>query len=89
MRSTAIRDIRVRIASSASAQYFGRIVSATPQWSSQTFVFTAGVGDSDAVLELEPRSCRGNHLVRRRLVPSGGVLDSEPSMPLFAIRDGG
>ena len=53
MRSTAIRDIRVRIASSASAQYFGRIVSATPQWSSQTFVFTAGVGDSDAVLELD------------------------------------
>jgi hypothetical protein len=53
MRSTAIRDIRVRIASSAGAQYFGRIVSATPQWSSQTFVFTAGVGDSDAVLELD------------------------------------
>jgi hypothetical protein len=53
MRSTAIRDIRVRIASSASAQYFGRIVSATPQWSSQTFVFTAGVGDPNAVLELD------------------------------------
>jgi len=53
MRSTAIRDVRVRIASSASAQYFGRIVSATPQWSSQTFVFTAGVGDPNAVLELD------------------------------------
>jgi hypothetical protein len=53
MRSAATRDIRVRIASSADAQYFGRIVSATPQWASQTFIFTASVGDPDAVLELD------------------------------------
>ena len=53
MRSTAVRDVRVRIASSTGAQYFGRIVSATPQWASQTFVFTAGVGDPNAVLELD------------------------------------
>jgi len=53
MRSAATRDIRVRIASSADAQYFGRIASATPQWASQTFIFTASVGDPDAVLELD------------------------------------
>jgi len=53
MRSAATRDIRVRITSSADAQYFGRIVSATPQWASQTFIFTASVGDPDAVLELD------------------------------------
>ncbi len=53
MRSAAVRDVRVRIASSGGAQYFGRVVSATPQWSSQTFVFTASVGDPAAVLELD------------------------------------
>lgn len=53
MRSAAVRDIRVRIASSAGAQYFGRVVSATPRWSTQTFVFTASVSDSNAVLELD------------------------------------
>jgi hypothetical protein len=53
MRSAATRDIRVRITSSADAQYFGRIVSATPQWASQTFIFTASVGDPEAVLELD------------------------------------
>ena len=53
VRSAAVRDIRIRIASSDGAQYFGRIVSATPQWTSQTFVFTASLGDPDAVLELD------------------------------------
>jgi hypothetical protein len=45
--------VRIRVASSGGAQYFGRVVSATPQWSSQTFVFTASVGDPAAVLELD------------------------------------
>jgi hypothetical protein len=53
MRASAVRDVRVRVASSSGAQYFGRIVSATPQWSSQTFIFTASVGDPAAVLELD------------------------------------
>ncbi|HET9085323.1 MAG TPA: carbohydrate binding domain-containing protein [Candidatus Limnocylindrales bacterium] len=53
MRSTAVRDVRVRVASSGGAQYFGRVVSVTPQWSTQTFVFTASVGDPAAVLELD------------------------------------
>jgi hypothetical protein len=53
MRAAAVRDVRVRIASSAGAQYFGRVVSATTEWSAQTFVFTASVGDPTAVLELD------------------------------------
>jgi carbohydrate binding protein with CBM4/9 domain len=53
IRSAAVRDVRIRVASSGGAQYFGRVVSATPQWSSQTFVFTASVGDPAAVLELD------------------------------------
>jgi len=53
MRASAVRDVRVRIASSGGAQYFGRVVSATPQWTSQTFIFTASVGDPAAVLELD------------------------------------
>ena len=43
-RAAAPRDVRVRVASASGAQYFGRIVSVTPQWASQTFTFTASVG---------------------------------------------
>ena len=52
-RAAAARDVRVRVASAAGAQYFGRIVSVTPEWASETFVFTASVGDPAAVLELD------------------------------------
>jgi carbohydrate binding protein with CBM4/9 domain len=52
-RAAAPRDVRVRVASASGAQYFGRIVSVTPQWASQTFAFTASVGDQAAVLELD------------------------------------
>jgi hypothetical protein len=34
-------------------QYSGTIVSATTPWTTQPFVFTAGVGDPNAVLEID------------------------------------
>ena len=49
---------------------FGRIVAVSPQWASQTFVFTASVGDPPPPSS-RPRSCRSHDLVRRGVVPPG------------------
>jgi Carbohydrate binding domain len=53
VRASADREIRVRLMGAGGGQYSGTIVSATTAWTTQPFLFTAGVGDPNAVLEID------------------------------------
>jgi hypothetical protein len=53
VRAASDREIRARVTSASGGQYYGQVIAATTVWTTQTFVFTAGVGDADAVLELD------------------------------------
>jgi len=52
-RAAAAREIRIRVASTTGASYVNRIAEVGTAWTSIQIVFTAGVGDPNAVLELD------------------------------------
>ena len=52
-RASSQRDIRVRVASTTGASYVNRIAQVGTAWSTVAITFTAGVGDPNAVLELD------------------------------------
>jgi hypothetical protein len=45
--------VRIRVASTTGASYLNRIAQVGTAWTSIQIVFTAGVGDRNAVLELD------------------------------------
>ena len=53
VRAASQRDIRVRVASTTGASYVNRIAQVGTAWSTVAITFTAGVGDPNAVLELD------------------------------------
>lgn len=53
LRSSANRDIRVRVASRDGGVYASQIAIAGPLWAPQSWVFTASASDDDAVLEID------------------------------------
>ena len=52
-RASAAREVRIRVASTTGASYVNRIAQVGTAWSTIQIVFTAGVGDPNAVLELD------------------------------------
>ncbi|HSL75849.1 MAG TPA: carbohydrate binding domain-containing protein [Candidatus Limnocylindrales bacterium] len=52
-RAASARDVRIRVASTTGASYVNRIAQVGTAWSTIQIVFTAGVGDANAVLELD------------------------------------
>lgn len=53
VRAASEREIRVRVASTTGASYLNRIAQVGTAWSTVAITFTAGVGDRNAVLELD------------------------------------
>jgi hypothetical protein len=53
LRSAVEQDVRLRIASSAGAQYYGRIVSLTPTWSTVVYTFQASLTDANGYFEVQ------------------------------------
>jgi hypothetical protein len=52
-RASVAREVRIRVASTTGASYLNRIAQVGTAWSPIQIVFTAGVGDANAVLELD------------------------------------
>jgi hypothetical protein len=52
-RAAAAREVRIRVASTTGASYVNRIAEVGTAWTAIQVVFTAGVGDPNAVLELD------------------------------------
>lgn len=52
-RASVAREVRIRVASTTGASYVNRIAQVGTAWTSVQIVFTAGVGDPNAVLELD------------------------------------
>lgn len=52
-RASVAREVRIRVASTTGASYMNRIAQVGTAWTPIQIVFTAGVGDPDAVLELD------------------------------------
>lgn len=52
-RASVAREVRIRVASTTGASYVNRIAQVGTAWTSIQIVFTAGVGDPNAVLELD------------------------------------
>ena len=52
-RASVAREVRIRVASTTGASYVNRIAQVGTAWSATQIVFTAGVGDPNAVLELD------------------------------------
>jgi hypothetical protein len=52
-RAAVAREVRIRVASTTGASYVNRIAEVGTAWTSIQIVFTAGVGDPNAVLELD------------------------------------
>lgn len=52
-RASVAREVRIRVASTTGASYVNRIAQVGTGWTSMQIVFTAGVGDPNAVLELD------------------------------------
>jgi hypothetical protein len=53
LRSTANREVRFRVASTAADVYASQIAVVTPLWTAQSWVFTAPASDEAAVLEID------------------------------------
>ena len=53
VRAASAREIRIRVASTTGASYLNRIAQVGTAWSTVSITFTAGVGDPNAVLELD------------------------------------
>jgi hypothetical protein len=53
VRAASAREIRVRVASTTGASYLNRVAQVGTAWSTVAITFTAGVGDPNAVLELD------------------------------------
>ena len=53
LRSTANREVRFRVASTAADVYASQIAVVTPLWTAQSWVFTAPASDDAAVLEID------------------------------------
>ena len=52
-RAAVAREVRIRVASTTGASYLNRIAQVGTAWTPIQIVFTAGVGDPNAVLELD------------------------------------
>lgn len=52
-RASVAREVRIRVASTTGASYVNRIAQVGTAWAPIQIVFTAGVGDANAVLELD------------------------------------
>ena len=52
-RASVAREVRIRVASTTGASYVNRIAQVGTAWAPMQIVFTAGVGDPNAVLELD------------------------------------
>jgi hypothetical protein len=52
-RASVAREVRIRVASTTGASYVNRIAQVGTAWTEIQIVFTAGVGDPNAVLELD------------------------------------
>ena len=52
-RASVAREVRIRVASTTGASYVNRIAEVGTAWTAIQIVFTAGVGDPNAVLELD------------------------------------
>lgn len=52
-RASVAREVRIRVASTTGASYLNRIAQVGTAWTSIQIIFTAGVGDANAVLELD------------------------------------